>query len=156
MIHRSNQFNLTTRRRSTAEVQALIEDDALGDPYRLPARSVRRQRPDQRGAGAGSSGDVLDIDTWLMSCRVLKRGVEAFLLNHLATLARARGLAALRGEYLPTAKNGLVRDHYAKLGFTQLREDESGRTVWIFRLDDGWTPLPTLITETRRDGLDAH
>lgn len=155
LIHRSNQFNLTTRRRSVAEVQALMQD---GD-WLTRTVSLRDRFGDNGLISvvlAKAVGDVLEIDTWLMSCRVLKRGVEHFLLNHLAEQARARGLSALRGEYIPTAKNGLVRDHYANLGFARSGGDDSGRTTWILRLDDGWTPFPTFITEAPRDGIDPH
>ncbi len=155
LIHRSNQFNLTTRRRSTAEVQVMLDDDA----WVTCTASLRDRFGDNGLIGvvlASVEADLLDIDTWLMSCRVLKRGVEQFVLNHLAALARARGLAALRGEYIPTAKNALVRDHYEKLGFARLGGDDSGRTTWILRLDDGWTPIPTFITEAHRDGLNTR
>jgi predicted enzyme involved in methoxymalonyl-ACP biosynthesis len=65
-------------------------------------------------------GDTtLFIDTWLMSCRVFKRGMEDFTLNTLAGFAKNRGFRYLKGEYLPTAKNEMVRDHYANLGFSQ-------------------------------------
>src|SRR5438105_6834911 len=83
---------------------------------------------------------ALEIDTWLMSCRVLKRGVEQFLLNHLVDIARARGITTIRGEYVPTAKNALVREHYAALGFTRAHADEDGRTVWELVLSADWTP----------------
>ena len=63
-----------------------------------------------------------------MSCRVLKRGVEHFLLNHLVDLAGELGLRRLIGEYIPTAKNVLVRDHYAALGFTRVGGDDAGHT----------------------------
>ena len=69
---------------------------------------------------ASVSANVMEIDTWLMSCRVLKRGVEPFLMNHLSRLALARGISKIRGEYIPTSKNALVRDHYSGLGFTRL------------------------------------
>ena len=155
LIHRSNQFNLTTRRRSIAEVQSLLKDEVW-----LTVTVSLRDRFGDNGlisvVLAHADGDVLDIDTWLMSCRVLKRGVEQFLLNHLADQARGRGLSALRGEYIPTAKNGLVRDHYAKLGFSPLGEEESGRTTWLLRLDDGWAPLPTLIKEIAHDDLNSR
>jgi len=62
---------------------------------------------------------VLFIDTWLMSCRVLKRGMENFVLNAIVDYACAKGYQAIVGEYLPTAKNALVKDLYADLGFTQ-------------------------------------
>ena len=67
--------------------------------------------------------DVLEIDTWLMSCRVLKRGVERFLLNYLCEEAVARKLKCIRGEYIPTARNELVRNHYAELGFHNSRDE---------------------------------
>lgn len=147
LIHRSNQFNLTTRRYSAADVQSFMNDpswetrtvslaDRFGDNGLISVLLARVQ------------GDVLDIDTWLMSCRVLKRGVEAFLLNNIAQLAMERGLRALRAEYIPTAKNALVRDHYLNLGFERSGGDESGRTTWILPLDAGRTSLPTFITES--------
>jgi FkbH-like protein len=63
------------------------------------------------------------IDTWIMSCRVLKRGVEALALNEAVRIARATDMQILVGEYLPTTKNGIVKDHYADLGF----EEKGGR-----------------------------
>jgi FkbH-like protein len=156
LIHRSNQFNLTTRRRSVAEVQSLMGDpswltftvslsDKFGDNGLISVLIVRIDR------------DALVIDTWLMSCRVLKRGVEQFLLNHVAKSARERGLAAIEGGYIPTAKNGLVRDHYANLGFTQVgKGDESGHTWWELRLDNGWKPGPNYITESLHHGIDSR
>ncbi len=57
------------------------------------------------------------IDTWLMSCRVIGRQVEAATLGVLASVARSRGVARLVGEYLPTARNAMVKDHYPRLGF---------------------------------------
>jgi FkbH-like protein len=89
--------------------------------------------------------DALEIDTWLMSCRVLRRGVEQFLLNHLYEQALGRGLSVLRGEYHPTAKNGLVRDHYRDLGFTLVGEDGEGRTRWELAVGEGRQPLETFI-----------
>jgi FkbH-like protein len=101
--------------------------------------------------------DALVIDTWLMSCRVLKRGVEQFLLNKCAKLARERGLATIKGEYIPTAKNGLVRDHFANLGFTQVgKGDDSAHTWWELRLDNGWKPTSNYITESRHHGIDSR
>jgi FkbH-like protein len=116
LINKSNQFNLTTRRRTEAEVQALI-----GQPE-YACFSVRLQdRFGDHGLIAivigRAGGDTLEIDTWLMSCRVLKRQVEELVLNELAGLAQAKGCSRLVGVYLPTAKNGMVRDHYPRMGF---------------------------------------
>lgn len=126
LINKSNQFNLTTRRRSEADLQALMGDAAqVGFSFRLADRfgdhgliAVVIGRQD---------GATLEIDTWLMSCRVLKRQVEEEVVNEVVRLARARGCRRVLGRYLPTAKNEMVRDLYLKLGFTLLREDEAGR-----------------------------
>src|SRR5439155_788151 len=66
--------------------------------------------------------DAIRLDTWLMSGRVLGRGMEEETLNLVAAEARRLGAKALIGEYRPTAKNGMVREHYAKLGFAKLDE----------------------------------
>ena len=68
----------------------------------------------------------LDIDTWLMSCRVLGRQVEPTTLNLIAREAKLLGARRLVGEYIPTKKNGMVKDHYARLGFTVSETDASG------------------------------
>src|SRR5262249_42497134 len=106
LIHRSNQFNLTTRRHSAAEVQAMLESDCW-----LTRTVSLRDRFGDNGLIsvllAKISDGALAIDTWLMSCRVLKRGVEQFLLGHLIGIAKDRSIATIRGEYIPTAKNGL-------------------------------------------------
>ncbi len=156
LIHRSNQFNLTTRRHSVAELRAMMEDpswltrtvsicDKFGDNGLISVLLARIQH------------DVLLIDTWLMSCRVLKRGVEQFLLNHIAQTAKELDLASIRGEYVPTAKNDLVRDHYASLGFTQVgKTDEPGHTRWELSLDNGWKPIFTYISESPHHGIDSR
>jgi FkbH-like protein len=150
LINRSNQYNLTTRRRSNADLLGLLVNaDWL-------TRTISLQ--DRFGDNglisvvlAKVEGETLVIDTWVMSCRVLKRGVEQFLLNDLVTYARKRGLTRVLGEFHPTKKNALVRDHYARLGFTQVGDD-SGHTQWELRLDDSWIPLPHFIREVPVNG----
>jgi FkbH-like protein len=150
LIHRSNQFNLTTRRHSAALVLPMLENDS----WVTRTVSLRDRFGDSGLISvllAKITGDVLEIDTWLMSCRVLKRGVEQFLLGHLVGIANRRRIATIRGEFIPTAKNGLVRDHYLNLGFAQIESDASGRTVWELRLDEGWSPPRTFIKECGTD-----
>jgi FkbH-like protein len=119
LTQRSNQFNLRTVRYSEGEVLQQSESeefvtfafslkDKFGD-YGLISVVILKKQPDQ----------TLFIDTWIMSCRVLKRGMERFTLDALAEYARENNFTKLVGEYLPTPKNGLVRDHYAGLGFEQ-------------------------------------
>ena len=70
------------------------------------------------------SDKVLFIDSWVMSCRVLKRGMEEFVMNKIVSIARKRGVETIIGEYVPTSKNAMVKDLYLKLGFSTL---EKGR-----------------------------
>ena len=65
------------------------------------------------------SDDTLFINTWLMSCRVLKRGMENFVLNTITNFTKDHGFKTLKGEYIQTAKNEMVKDHYKNLGFEQ-------------------------------------
>lgn len=117
LTQRSNQFNLRTIRYSEEEMKAVVQDankytltirlaDKFGD-YGLISALIAEKKDD----------GVLFIDTWIMSCRVLKRGVEHFALNQLVALAKEQQCSILAGEYIPTAKNGLVKDHYKNLGF---------------------------------------
>jgi len=124
LINKSNQFNLTTRRRSEADLLALMQDPSfVAFSTRL---SDRFGDHGLIGIVIGKIADqILEIDTWLMSCRVLKRQVEDEVLNELARLALIRNCTTLRGVYLATPKNEMVRDFYPKIGFTAMR-DESG------------------------------
>lgn len=135
LIGKTNQFNLTTRRYSEEDIRALARDpsaiclqvrlkDTFGDNGIISVVIARRHEGDEGGAHAAEG--AYRIDTWLMSCRVLGRGVEAAVLNVLAQAARERGARALLGEYLPTPKNDLVREHYAKLGFEKIEGDHAG------------------------------
>ncbi len=74
------------------------------------------------------------IDTWLMSCRVLGRGVEQAMLDLLIQEVSGRGGKRLIGRYIPTAKNGMVKDHYAGLGFEPLDPGPNGDTRWSLEL----------------------
>ena len=85
-----------------------------------------------------------------MSCRVLGRGLEEETLNLVAAEALRLGARRLLGSYIPSAKNGMVREHYAKLGFTR-RSEVDGRTEWELALDD-WTPRPTYIESVQVAG----
>ena len=146
LINKTNQFNLTTRRYSEAEVERIANDpgavalairlaDKFGDNGLI---SVVLARPDSR-VGA----DELLIDSWLMSCRVLGRQVEDAVLEVLANAAAAAGYRALIGEYRPTERNGMVAEHYPRLGFAQhppLADATSDATFWRYALDCTRTP----------------
>jgi FkbH-like protein len=134
LINKTNQFNLMTRRYTDAEVQAV-----MADPAALHLQFRLQDRFGDNGViaiviGRLDSERQLVIDTWLMSCRVLGRQVEAATLSVVARRAGAMGATALRGAYRPTAKNEMVRDHYPKLGFDEL-EQQDGETRWVLPLE---------------------
>jgi FkbH-like protein len=130
LINKSNQYNLTTRRYTEPEVAEAERDpevftlqvrlaDIFGDNGMICVVICR----------TAESG-VWAIDTWLMSCRVLGRKVEYMVLREILQHAHAAGIKKINGVYLPTERNKLVTDHYAKLGFTKVGEEESGLTRW--------------------------
>jgi FkbH-like protein len=135
LINKSNQYNLTTRRYTDPEVAEAENDpevftlqvrlvDIFGDNGMI---SVVICRP----VGV----KVWEIDTWLMSCRVLGRRVEHMVLGKILECARTSSISKLVGTYHPTDRNKLVVDHYARLGFTKLTEDASGVTRWELPVD---------------------
>ncbi len=132
LINKSNQFNLTTRRYSEAEVASAEADpdvftlqvrlvDKFGDNGMI---SVVICRPDASDPGSWV------IDTWLMSCRVLGREVEQMVLREILAQAREAGVTKLVGVYRPGEKNGIVREHYRKLGFIPVAEGTDGIATW--------------------------
>jgi FkbH-like protein len=90
---------------------------------------------------------VIDIDTFLMSCRVIGRTVETKMLAHLCAEATRMGCHALSGTYVPTSKNAIVRDLYERHGFQRLDADEGGTTRWIFDLNSHSPITNDLIVE---------
>ncbi len=148
LINKTNQFNLTTRRYTDEDVQALMENpQAFGLQLRLLDRFGDNGIIAIVIGKMQHTGDLL-IDTWLMSCRVLGRQVEPTTLNLIAAEAQRLGAKRLIGEYLPTKKNGMVKDHYAKLGFTVIETEASGASRAVLDLT-GFTPADTFIDVKR-------
>jgi FkbH-like protein len=147
LINKTNQFNLTTRRYTEEEVRRLEgAPDAVTLQVRLKDKfgdlgmiGVIICRPED------DAPDQWEIDTWLMSCRVLGRQVENAMLNALVERVAAKGGRSLLGRYRRSAKNAMVADHYTKLGFTSVSEtaDES---VFSLALDEH-TPLSLPMRE---------
>jgi predicted enzyme involved in methoxymalonyl-ACP biosynthesis len=94
--------------------------------------------------------DTWDIDTWLMSCRVLGRGVEQAMLDRVASEARKSGMLHLTARYIPTAKNGMVADHYRKLGFREVEGSREPETRWMLPLAD-YSAVPVAMRVAGED-----
>ena len=130
LTNKSNQFNLTTRRCTQAEIEAVAED---GDCITLCGKLS-----DKFGDNGVVSvvfghcdGDTFHIDVWLMSCRVLKRGMEFAMMDELVARCVARNVKKMVGYYIPTAKNKMVKEFYALHGFVKAGEDADGTATWV-------------------------
>lgn len=134
LTNKSNQFNLTTKRYTQAEIEQVASDNChitlygkLGDKFGdNGVVSVVIGRID------GALSDELHMELWIMSCRVLKRDMEFAMMDELIEKARAIGIKRIVGYYYPTAKNAMVKDFYKIQGFTKIEEDAEGNTVWEF------------------------
>ena len=129
LSNKSNQFNVTTKRYTPAEMEAVFASDEY---IRLYGKLT-----DKFGDNGVVSvvigkkdGSVLNMDLWLMSCRVLKRDMEFAMLDTLVQKCREQNIETIKGYYYPTAKNNMVRELYKTFGFDKISEDENGNTVW--------------------------
>ncbi len=140
LTNKSNQFNLTTKRYTQAEIEALAEDpdcitlygkltDKFGDNGVVSVVI---------GRVMGEKRDELHMELWLMSCRVLKRDMEFAMMDELVEKAKSMEIRRILGYYYPTAKNLMVKDFYAQQGFRKLSEDAAGNTVWEFEIPEAY------------------
>ncbi len=129
LSQRSNQFNLRTVRYTEGDVETMAADkdvidlsftleDKFGDNGLIAVVIMKRQ-----------NDETLFVDTWFMSCRVLKRGMENFTLNTMVEQAKAHGYKYIIGEYLPTPKNKMVEEHYLHLGFAPVADAQTAQYV---------------------------
>ena len=136
LINKSNQFHLTTTRYTESEITQLLQDeryschyfklkDKFGDNGLISAVILKKEED-------GS----LQIDTWAMSCRVLARQMEDCICNTIADIAQRKSCQKVKGIYIPSKKNKLVKDLYKKMGF-QLLDASEEQSTWEIHLDSG-------------------
>lgn len=143
LTNKSNQFNLTTKRFSEAEIESIVHkqeyirlygklSDKFGDNGVITVVLGRQEEA------------VLHIELWLMSCRVLKRGMEDAVLDELVKRAKERGICTLKGYYYKTSKNAMVQDFYRNFGFEKIAENEEGDSEWLLDIS-GYRNRNTVI-----------
>jgi|SRR5215467_285106 len=144
LTNKTNQFNLTTRRYTLAEIETMASDqqhltlygklaDKFGDNGLVSVIIGRKE------------AYILHLDLWLMSCRVLCREMELAMLDSLVDRARSSGIELLKGYYLRTPKNELVADHYQRLGFApELDNSNEQGSEWCLYLKD-YEPMTRYI-----------
>jgi len=139
LINKTNQFNLTARRYTSAEVEAISRDAAYITLYGRLA-----DRFGDNGLVSVLIGRIVDqrveLDTWLMSCRVLKREFELAMFDALAEQCQARGIHKIVGVYIPSKKNGMVVEHYANVGFTSAGKAPEGGDLWHYDVPSNYSP----------------
>ncbi|HXU80834.1 MAG TPA: HAD-IIIC family phosphatase [Polyangia bacterium] len=152
LTQKTNQFNLTTRRYDEQQIVDFAGRPEMG----VYSCAVKDKFGDNGLVGVAitkQEGAVWEIDTFLLSCRVIGRTVETAFLAHLAEQARAAGARTLRGWYLPTKKNPPAKDFYSRHQFTAISETESG-VLWEMDLAKGQITCPPWITMTVAQGAD--
>jgi len=145
LTNKSNQFNLTTKRCSQAEIE-----NFASDPKYITRYGKLIDKYGDNGVVAVSFGHedeekVFHMDLWLMSCRVLKRDMEFAMMDEFIKECKKRGIKEIRGYYYPTAKNKMVKDFYALQGFKKIIEDAEGNTVWSLDITRDFEPRNKVI-----------
>jgi FkbH-like protein len=134
LTNKTNQFNLTTRRYTAGEISAIAKD-----PCYVTLYGKLLDKHGDNGLVAISLGridsEICHIDLWLMSCRVLKRGMERAMLDRFVAMCREKGVSRIMGYYARTPKNSMVADLYADLGFTLLERSET-KSTWQLDVAD--------------------
>lgn len=133
LTNKSNQFNLTTKRLSQADIEHMAEDSSYITLYGKLADKFGDNGVVSVVIGKIKE-DALHIELWLMSCRVLKRDMEFAMMDRLTEECKKRGIARIYGYYYPTAKNKMVENFYGLQGFTLKNRDNEGNAEWEYEI----------------------
>lgn len=133
LSNKSNQFNLTTHRYTQDEIESISSNDKYVTLY-----GKLEDKFGDNGVVTVIIGEIdeeaLNIDLWLMSCRVLKRDMEFAMMDKLVQICNEKGIHTIYGYYYPTQKNNMVKEFYGELGFNRIQEDENGNSKWEFNI----------------------
>lgn len=154
LINKTNQFNLTTPRLSTDEVRALAAD--MGAVFRAAKVSDRFGEYGLTCVGCSkplAGGECWSLDIFLLSCRVLGRGVEKSFLANIAAAVAERGGRKITARYLPTAKNSVCMDFLQNHGFIQ--NSDGSWSSSVAALAENSAVLPTLCAGARPNRVEA-
>lgn len=165
LTNKSNQFNLTTRRFTQAQIEAFAADagyitrygkltDRFGDNgvvsvvigRKGTAADTEIYRKGERPDTEVLDGDVLHLELWLMSCRVLKRDMEFAMMDSMVAACGDCGIGTIMGYYYPTAKNAMVKEFYRTMGFEKADETDTGVTIWKFEIPADYEKKNTVIS----------
>ena len=146
LINKTNQFNLTTRRYTAAQVEELV-----GNPQYITLYGQLSDRFGDNGIVSAIigriEGETLDIELWIMSCRTFKREMEYAMFDQLVEQCRTKGIMTMVGHYFPTPKNLLVKDFYGTIGFKEISCDDQGNRLFQYEISPDWKPLCQVIRQ---------
>ena len=152
LINKTNQFNLTTKRLTSAEVES-----AASDPDCLTLYGRLADRFGDNGLVTALigrvSGDALEVNVWVMSCRVFQREMEFAMFDALVEECRGRGLRTIVGVYIPSKKNAIVADFYRSLGFTPVESSPQDRRLWKLAIQRDFSARSRFIRRTAATSL---
>lgn len=167
LSNKSNQFNLTTRRYTQADIEAFAADDVyitrygkLEDKFgdngvvsvvigrQGTMEEIECYQKKEAVSGPNTGREVLHLELWLMSCRVLKRDMEYAMMDSLVQACQDKGIGTIIGYYYPTAKNGMVKEFYAQMGFEKIAEDDTGVSTWQYGIPEEYQNKNTVIEVT--------
>ena len=144
LTNKSNQFNLTTRRYTQAEIEEIAIDESYITLY-----GKLQDKFGDNGVVSVIIGNIKDhvcyVDLWIMSCRVLKRDMEFAMMDRLVEKCISLNIDEIRGYYYPTAKNKMVKEFYGIQGFEKMSEDEAGNSEWSFKITDDYKNKNSVI-----------
>ena len=145
LINKTNQFNLTTKRYTAAQVlQFALANDGWTGAFELQDRMGRYGLVGVMLCKTGLDGHEWEIDTWLISCRALGRQLECFMFDRLMEAASAKGVRRIKGVFRPTQKNTLVASLYERLGFRRISET-AGESIYAVDVPATLSPAATHI-----------
>ncbi len=155
LINKSNQFHLTTTRYTETQIRSMINNnmtilryfrlkDNFGDNGLISSLIIKRQ------------AKILFIDTWVMSCRVLSRGMEEFICSEIISMAKCLKSTMVRGKYLPSKKNKLVSSLYERLGFKLIKKEPDGASYWELNMKEPLPKISHTIKRTKSKDLDLE
>jgi FkbH-like protein len=155
LINKTNQFNTTTRRYAGDEITRIMEDpDAMTLQFRLLDRvgdnglvSTMILRPTE------DDDEALEIENWVMSCRVFGRELEFEAMNIAVEAAKERGVRTLVADYIPTPKNDVIMKLYPSFGFTEVERPApaNGAKRWALDLADYVTRDTHIVVQGQQD-----
>ena len=130
MTQKTNQFNLTTKRYTDADIRTFLQNG-----WKIWCISVADKFGDNGITGCIMvNGDT--IDTFLLSCRILGKGIEVAFMKRILVELQKQGITEVKAEFIPTAKNAQVKEFYEKCGFTCEAEDGDGKKGYVLKLQD--------------------